>query len=256
MQIATAFRDARLAGTIVAEYPGERPQDLDAAYLIQDCGLEIAGSPVVGWKVGRINPPHTAILGSDRLAGPVLEGTVRTVEAGGVPVAMPICPGGFAAAEAEFVVRLSADAVAAAPEDDEATLAIIDDIVLGIEIASSPYPGINADGPCVTVSDRGNNGGLVLGASVPRDLWASLNDVEVALTIDGSEVGRATTATMLDGPLGAVRFLLANLRSRGIETPAGLLISTGAITGVHEIASGQVAEGTFAGIGSVRTLVR
>lgn len=181
---------------------------------------------------------------------------MQVAGAGGDATPMPICPGGFAAAEAEFVVRLSESAIAVVPGDDDATLAIIDDIMIGIEIASSPYPGINDGGPCVTVSDRGNNGGLLLGASVPRSQWTNLNDIDVSLTIDGDPVGRGTTATMLDGPLGAVRFLLANLRSRGIEPEGGLLISTGAITGVHEIPSGQTAEATFACIGSVRTQVR
>jgi 2-keto-4-pentenoate hydratase len=50
---------------------------------------------------------------------------------------------------------------------------------------------------------------------------------------------------MLDGPLGAVRFLLAHLAGRGIDTSGGLWVSTGAVTGVHDIAVGQSAVADF-----------
>ena len=87
----------------------------------------------------------------------------------------------------------------------------IDDVRLGIEIASSPYPRINADGPAVTASDFGNNFGLVLGPRVANWRATDLSAIEVSSEIDGRIVGAGTAASMLDGPFGAVRFLLANL---------------------------------------------
>ena len=77
----------------------------------------------------------------------------------------------------------------------------------------------------------------------------------MTLDIDGEEQGRATTATMLDGPFGAVSFLLRNLAERGIEPQAGWWVSSGAITGVHEIAAGQHAVARFEGLGEVAARV-
>ena len=60
---------------------------------------------------------------------------------------------------------------------------------------------------------------------------------------------------MLDGPFGAAAFLLRNLVERGIDPQAGWWISSGAITGVHEIAAGQHAIAVFDGIGEIAARV-
>ena len=124
---------------------------------------------------------------------------------------MPVFRDGFAAAEAEFMLRLASPDGRALPANNEEAMDWIDDIRIGIEIASSPYSDINRDGPCVTISDHGNNAGLILGQRVERDLWNDLNSIDVALGINGETVGEASVATMLDGPFGAARFLLAGL---------------------------------------------
>ena len=61
----------------------------------------------------------------------------------------------------------------------------------------------------------------------------------------------ATAATMLDGPYGAVRFLLANLTERGFDLADGLWVSTGAITGVHPVTPGQQVSARFGSHGEV-----
>jgi 2-keto-4-pentenoate hydratase len=68
--------------------------------------------------------------------------------------------------EAEFMLHVAVGFTGPVPQDDAATLAILDDVRIGIEIASSPYPRINLDGPPVTVSDFGNNYGMILGPVV------------------------------------------------------------------------------------------
>ncbi|MGQ7830799.1 2-keto-4-pentenoate hydratase [Altererythrobacter sp. Z27] len=247
-EIAGAFVEARRKGTSIAQYPGDRPTDLATSYAIQDCALSIWDRDVGGWKVGRINPPECDRLGAIRLAGPVFGDTI--LEAGSPAPQFAIFQGGFAAAEAEFMLRL-APRDTPLPRDNAEAMDWIDEIRIGIEIASSPYAAINADGPCVTISDHGNNAGLALGPVVPREFWQRLDDVEVSLEVDGQTVGRATTATMLDGPFGAARFLLENLAQRGIAPKPGWWISSGAITGVHEVASGNLVKASFEGIGSL-----
>lgn len=249
--IARAFVDARRALSPLSVYPGEPPVTLAEAYAIQDAALGLWTDAVGGWKVGRINAPLDRVLGDNRLSGPVFAS--RIFEAGAGPAAMPVISGGFAAGEAEFMIRLGPDigASAALPRTDEETLACIDEVRIGIEIAASPYAGINRDGPCVTISDHGNNQGLVLGAAVPADKWAKLTEIEIVSSIDGHEVGRASARGMLDGPLGAVRFLLTNLFQRRIEPQQGWWISSGAVTGVHEMAAGQTFRAEFDGLGGV-----
>ena len=249
-EVAAAFVAARREARALADYPGVRPENLAASYRIQDCALSLDGRAVVGWKVGRINAPADALLGANRLAGPVFAGSVADGARGCVPD-MPVFASGFAAAEAEFLLHVPGSTSGSVPATNDEAKAIVDEVRLGIEVASSPYPGINVDGPCVTVSDYGNNGGLVMGPALANWRDIDLCAVPVRTEIDGEIVGQATAATMLDGPYGAVRFLLANLAARGIGWDAGIWVSTGAVTGVHEIRPDQLAVATFGDFGSI-----
>lgn len=248
--VAKAFVDARRRAEALSDFPGERPRDLAQAYRVQDHAIAFDGRSVVGWKVGRINPPLDEQLGRNRLAGPTFVDTVVAGENGSEPE-MPIYAGGFAAVEAEFMLHVR-EGWSAAPTDHAGAAALIDDVRIGIEIASSPYVGINTDGPLVTISDFGNNSGLVLGPRISDWTARDLNAIKVTMVVDGVQIGQATAASMLDGPFGAVCFLLGNLVERGIDVGAPLWISTGAVTGVHEVTLGQRAEAFFDGIGSVR----
>ncbi|WP_206238766.1 2-keto-4-pentenoate hydratase [Novosphingobium terrae] len=249
-KVASAFVQARRDATGLATYPGTKPQDMAEAYAIQNRALALEDRTVVGWKVGRVPPPHVERLGTDRLAGPIFADTVIWAAPGAAPE-MPVFAEGFAAVEAEFMAHVAPGFTGAVPADDAGTLAILDDLRIGIEIASSPYPGINEDGPTVTVSDFGNNHGLILGAVLEGWRTLDLRSLPLSTAINGEIVGEATAAAMLDGPLGAVRFLLANLIERGIDTSKGLWVSTGAVTGVHAIAVGQSATASFGPYGQV-----
>ncbi|MBB4614767.1 2-keto-4-pentenoate hydratase [Novosphingobium taihuense] len=253
-QVAAAFVSARRAARALQVYPGIAPQELASAYTIQNKAIVVDGRPVIGWKVGRINPPLDGKLGANRLAGPIFADSVVDAAQKDVP-AMPVFSGGFAAAEAEILLHIAPGFSGKVPTDDAETIAILDDVRLGIEIASSPYHGINSDGPTVTVSDFGNNAGLVRGQPLAGWQTFDLCAILVRAEIDGSEVGAATAATMLDGPYGAVRFLLANLIERGFDVSGGLWVSSGAITGVHEIREGQTFRAVFEGCGEVRCSV-
>jgi 2-keto-4-pentenoate hydratase len=246
---ARAFVEARKAGQAMASYPGERPLDLAEAYRVQDAAISLWQRAIGGWKVGRINAPDDERLGANRLSGPIFADTI--VDATAREPVLPVFADGFAAGEAELLLRIRVPQPDRLPRDDPETLEWIEDVRIGLEIASSPYPGINDDGACVTISDHGNNSGLVLGLPVDRARWGDLRAIEVETLVDGLVVGNARVATMLDGPLGAVRFLLGNLRERGIAPRDGWWISSGAITGVHGVRPGDRLSARFIGIGEV-----
>jgi 2-keto-4-pentenoate hydratase len=246
---ARAFVEARRAGRAIADYPGMRPIDLAQAYRVQDAAIDLWQRGIGGWKVGRINPPEDRLLGADRLAGPIFADTI--VDGTVAEPAMAVFAEGFVAGEAEFLLRLRIPQSGDRPRDDGETLGWIDQVRIGIEIASSPYAGINQDGACVTASDQGNNAGLVLGGVVARERWGALGAIQVETRVNDNVVGRANAATMLDGPLGAVRFLLDNLAQRGIEPRSGWWISSGAVTGVHPARPGDRLSANFEGIGQI-----
>lgn len=247
-RIANAFVAARREARPLLTYPGVLPRSLDEAYRVQDRALAIGAGAIGGWKVGRIMLPASETVGSDRLAGPIFADSILVSHAGEKPVSMTVFEGGFGAAEAEFLLRVGEAPPAGKTEfslDETATL--IEAVHLGIEIASSPLATINDLGPAVTISDFGNNNGLVIGESIPDWRSFAFADWRVNLLVDGAEAGSGSASAMPDGPLGAARFLFGLLGRRGIAVERGQWISSGAVTGVHPVAPGACVEALFDG---------
>lgn len=243
-KVARAFLAARARMTPLTTYPGAMPQTMAEAYAVQDAAIALDGRRIGGWKVGRIAPDLVDRFGGNRLTGPIFTDEIVDGTTGEVP-AMGVYAGGFAAAEAEVLLRLGD--VGARDYDIDTVKDCIDEVRTGIEIASSPFADINRHGPAVTASDYGNNKGLVLGPAIPDWRSRDLLTMPVEFRIDGHRVGSATMEMMLDGPFGSALFLIRTLRERGVAIPPGTWVSAGAITGVHEIAAGQRADALFDG---------
>lgn len=248
--IAGRFLAARRAASALGAYPGEFPANLEEAYRIQDEAIAAWGRPVIGWKVGRVNPPLSEQLGADRLAGPIFD---QRAAAPGETPKMPVFAQGFAAGEAEFLLRIGKAPPAGQGRftlDQAAEL--IDAVHVGIEIASSPLGAINEIGPIAVVSDFGNNNGLLVGAEVPDWRSSGFEDWTVELRIDGEEVGRGTARAFPDGAIGSARFLFELMAARGIALAPGHWISSGAVGGVHRARAGQLVEARFGNLPPVR----
>ncbi|MEO5772951.1 MAG: fumarylacetoacetate hydrolase family protein [Sphingomicrobium sp.] len=241
--IATRFLAARRSAGQLAFYPGEFPQGLSAAYDVQDHAIATLGKPVLGWKVGRIGEPFDREHEADRLAGPIFEVT----EYNGQVPAMPVFARGFAAAEAEFLLRLGrAPAAGKRSFTLNEAADLIDAVHVGIEIASSPLRSINDLGPVAIVSDFGNNNGLLVGPAIVDWQSSGFEEWHVTTSVDGVEVGSGRAADFPDGVVGSARFLLELMAARGISLKAGQWISSGAVTGVHAVRPGQDVEARFA----------
>ena len=245
-RIAGRFLDARRAASGLDTYPGEFPATLDEAYGIQDEAIARWQRPVIGWKVGRVLPPLTERFGTDRLAGPIFD--MKLAGANGAPIEMPVFAEGFAAGEAEFLLRVG-KAPPAGKSDfslDEAA-DLIGAVHVGIEIASSPLGSINALGPIAVISDFGNNNGLVIGPEIPGWRGSGFEQWPVSTRIDGEEIGTGHAAAFPDGAIGAARFLFELMARRRIKLVPGQWISSGAVTGVHAARPGQLVEARFNG---------
>lgn len=235
---AQAFVRARLAAKALPAYPGALPATLAEAYAIQDQAIRLWPGRIAGWKVGRINPPWDNILGTDRLAGPIFTDQVVTATGTG-PVDAFVLEGGFGAVEGEIILVCGEDA----PEQKtswslEEAAEMVGSALIGAEIASSPFAEINDHGPLVTISDFGNNNGLILGQALEN--WRQA-DWLFRTRIDGASVGTGKPDSIPGGPLESLRALLEITASRGLPLRRGMYVSTGAVTGVHQIQAGQTA---------------
>jgi 2-keto-4-pentenoate hydratase len=241
---------ARLAGRALANFPGPLPPDMAAGYACQDAALSLWPDEVAGWKVGRIDEGLQAELGAARVMGPVFRRHLWP--AGETPTPLPVIAGGFAAVEAEYVYRIGEDAPAHrtswAPSD---AVMMVEEALVGVEFAGSPLASINILGPRVVAADFGNNAGLILGPAIPdwRGRTPAWPPCEVR--IDGELVGRGASSAVPGGPEAALAFLMGACAERGRPLRRGQLVTTGAISGVHDIRPGQHARIVFEGLGEI-----
>lgn len=212
-------------------YPGAFPETFDEAYAIQRAAIRLSGRAVLGWKVARVSSDVASAWGADRIVGPVFDLWDGEV---GMP-AIAAIQGGYCAAEAELQLR-----IASGPGRASGVGGSIGEIRIGIEIAGSPYAAINKHGPAVTVSDFGNNMGLVLGPRI-----YSTGDGRFDATVRSFVNGRLVGTGVAPDPLPAVDALFELAARHDLPVEPGQWVSTGAIGGAHKVAPGDRYEATF-----------
>jgi 2-keto-4-pentenoate hydratase len=247
--IVNSFVQARMQARALNEYPGTVPETLETAYRCQELAIERWPDRIAGWKVARIGAAAQSVYPEERLIGPVFSSNVRFAKSIDA-IDCPVFEGGFAAVEAELVIRVAGDP----PSEernwtvDEAA-AYVGSLHIGVEVASSPLATLNDLGPGAVISDFGNNWGVIVGPEL-KD-WRSIEELSVQSFIDGAFVGKGV-AFIRQGALGALAFTLNKCAQRGRRLQPGDVISTGMITGVHDIRIGQVSRHVFEGCGEIK----
>jgi 2-keto-4-pentenoate hydratase len=249
--IAGSFVRARSAAVALQAYPGIVPTDVASAYAVQDAAIDLWPDAIAGWKVARV-APNWPVGSAGRFPEPRLNGPAfsRNIHiANGELSVCPVFDGGFAAVETEVVIRVARDAPA---DKTQWTIAeamnLIGAVHIGIEVASSPLATLNDLGAGAVIADFGNNWGIVVGKEISA--WRSIEIIDCEAFIDGVSVG-ARAVSMEQGPLDAFAFTLGKCAARGRPLRAGMWITTGMITGVHDIRIGQQSRHVFAGYGEV-----
>jgi 2-keto-4-pentenoate hydratase len=237
--VAAELVAARREGRSLARFPGVVPASMAEAYQIQELAMSRWQDSLVGWKIGYISADWRTAGDPDRLVGPIWRQQCHQSEEQVSPAEVGIFASGFAAVEAELVIRLSHD-LSSHEEADwiaEEVAGLEQHLLVGIEVASSPIPDINSLGPTVIAADFGNNNGLVLG-SVLADRPAGA-PVQLACYVDGQLVGEGSAENLPGGIPHGLATALNILASRGQPVRAGMVFATGAITGIHPIGPGQ-----------------
>lgn len=237
--VAAELVAARAQGRGLGRFPGDVPADMTAAYRIQDLAISRWPDSLAGWKIGYIAPDRRAAGDPDRLVGPVWARQCHRTADQGSPVEMAVFASGFAAVEAELVIRLGADL----PVHEgggwtaEEAAGLDQELLLGIEVASSPVPDINSLGPTAVAADFGNHNGLVLGPLLADEPGTA--PAVITCSVDGRLVGEGSAENLPGGMHHGLATALDILLSRGQPVRAGMVFATGAITGIHPIGPGQ-----------------
>ena len=236
--IAAELVKARREGRSLLGFPGPVPATMAEAYRIQELAISRWPDSLVGWKIGYIPADRRTAGEPDRLVGPIWRQQCQRSEEQGLPVEMGIFAAGFAAVEAELVVQLDHDLPAHPGGWSADEVADLDQqLLLGIEVASSPVPDINSLGPTVIAADFGNNNGLVLGPILAHSPGGA--PIQLACHVAGHLVGEGSAENLPGGLHHGLATALNILANRGQPVRAGMVFATGAITGIHPIGPGQ-----------------
>lgn len=240
-------------GRQIAPFSARQPFSLGSAYRVTAAirGLrEARGEHPIGRKIGFTNRTIWAEYGVYApIWGYVYDRTVRDLDGSAFALAGLAEP----RIEPEIVFGL-----AAAPDpamNEAALLGCIDWVAHGFEIVQSIFPAWKfaaAD----TVAAFGLHGALLIGPrhrmAPDRAAWReSLARFEIDLSCNGSVIDHGLAANVLDGPLSALRHLVALLADDTANAPlaAGEIVTTGTLTRAFPIAAGETWSTRPSGIG-------
>lgn len=242
---------ARQSCSLLSDFPGTVPETPKDAYHVQDLCIAGWDDQLVGWKVAGLKAELHELFNAPRQSGPVFKKDLQIVK-GDEHILAPVYDGGFAAIEAEFIIEL-AD-VSSLPTHNltiEDAQNAISKVFIGIEVASSPMKETHSYGAYSPISDFGNNAGVIIGPEIINWREIDFSDIDVSVKIDGEAVGVGSAKAGMEGPLGAVAYLIEHLAERGHSLEAGTYVSSGAITGVHQTTVGVPSQVEFSGFGSI-----
>jgi 2-oxo-3-hexenedioate decarboxylase len=248
-EVLAAYDARRQIACFAERFPGF---DLDAAYAVTAAVRRLRqarGERPVGRKIGFTNRTIWAEYGVFApIWGDMYDTTVHDLTDAPFDLAAVVEP----RIEPEIAFGL-----ARAPEpgmDEAALLGCVDWIAHGFEIVQSLFPGWRfaaAD----TVAAFGLHGAYFVGprrriAAADHGTWLSaLSSFEIALQRDGM-VDRGKAANVLDGPLSALRHLVALLAQDRRNPPlaAGEIVTTGTLTRAFPVAAGETWRTTISGL--------
>jgi 2-oxo-3-hexenedioate decarboxylase len=203
---------------------------------------EDAGARRVGRKIGFTNRtiwPQYGVYAP--MWGFVYDTTVRHLAdlGAGFPLA------GLAEPRIEPEVIFSFETAPSADMDERALLDCIEWVSHGFEIVQSIFPDWKFTGPD-TVAGYGLHGALFIGPTHPvagrQAYWLdTLASFEIDLFCNGAHIDRGKAANVMDGPLTAIRHLLALLAEDPINPPlaAGEIVTTGTLTKAMPVKPGE-----------------
>lgn len=221
----------RQSGTVIAALPAElRPRDTSMAHAIQAALAEVAGQPVVGWKIAATSAAGQAHIQVDGpLPGRILESFVQPVGA-----SLSLAGNRMRVVEPEFAFRMDAPLPPrTTPYASDEVIAAVASLHPAFELPDSRFADFARAGKAQLIADDACCGRFAFGPAAPA-MWRALDlaahrvqatvcgaDGRVRYTREGE--GRA----LLGDPLIALTWLANELSSLGLGLRAGDWASCG-----------------------------
>lgn len=235
-------------GVPLRELPeGYRPKTAAEGMQLQDALARELDYEVGGWKIGCSSKYAQKLL---KTRGP-FAGRVFAARIYASGATLPGSAYSLRGLEGEFAFVLARDLrPRKRPYSRAEIVAAVGELRPAIEVVDSRFEDWMAVNTACLVADMGCNGGLVIGAPVPRWRAIDLRKAAVRMRVNGKTVGEGTGAAALDDPLLALTWLANHLRRRqGLK--AGQVIATGTCTGFHRAGPADRVTADFGRLGKV-----
>lgn len=219
---------------------------IDEAYHIQEKVVQLRvaeGEEITGYKIGLTNKQKMADANvSEPIRGYLLTSMVLA-EGSVLPIVELIQP--KVEVEIAFVLKSDLQGPGITAED---VMNATDYIVPALEIVDSRYHDFKfafADG----VADNICAGRLVIGRHHTKA--GSVDNIDVALYINGKPIASGNSSNVLDNPANAVASLANMLARDNKKLKAGNIITSGAITDAVSFSQGDIVSAEFTNLGTV-----
>jgi 2-keto-4-pentenoate hydratase len=233
----------RQSGRVIDALPEPlRPLDAAAGHAIQAALPDVAGQPVVGWKIAATSAAGQAHIQVDGpLAGRILGGFVHPVGA-----TLGLAGNRMRVVEPEFAFRLGADLPPrAAPYGVDEVLAAVASLHPAFELPDSRFAEFTLAGKAQLIADDACCGRFAFGPAAPAS-WreADLAAHRVHATVHGADgqqryIREGEGRALLGDPRTALAWLANELSSLGIGLRAGDWASCGTCMVPLEILPGD-----------------
>lgn len=239
---------ARLEGKKLTDYPGQVPDSIDEAYVIQDALIRAMDSPVVGWKVGATAAAARKRLGLDEpFSGPIFEQCALPS-----PARVSLAESDLRIVEAEIGFCMKKTLVPRShPYTTENIITSIGTVHPVFELANKRLPGTFKDDVRWFVADGGLNQALIYGTGIKFLPGMELIAETVNVSIDDKHFSQGIGANAMGNPLDVVVWLANHLSARGIALKTGNWIATGLICDMVFAELGAKITAEYLTLGSV-----
>jgi 2-keto-4-pentenoate hydratase len=248
-QAVDALLAVRRQHTAISALPiDSRPATLADAYRIQRAYDGKVEDRVIGYKIGAASAASQKLVGATE---PFLA-SVHARACFQSPARLSIDDFFAPGVEAEYAFEIGSDLPARAEPytrgELEQAIAAVRPI---IEICDNRFVDWRSVGLMQIIADNGFFGALVLGERVTDWRNHDLGALEVVMSLDGVERGRACCTQVLGNPIDNVVWIANELSKQSIGLKPGQLIPIGTWTGLHFVQRGSRVRATFGPLESV-----
>jgi 2-keto-4-pentenoate hydratase len=220
-----------------------KPSNVEEGYAVQQAGHRLSGVRLGPWKVGATSAMGQKFLGID--APFVGRPHLNRVLTDGADISLSEWFVGPAGIEVEIGCIPLSDLTEV--PDDPLELSSLVDVVGCFELVNSRFTDLVRPGASSLIADNAVSSVIVRGSSLGLDVQQirALDQLVVALDIDGTEQVAATGASALGHPLNVLQFVARKAIEWGTPIAAGELVITGTCTGLVPPVAGMSIVGRF-----------